>query len=265
MLALLSTPWIRMSIWNRFAAGSIAALVLAAPSSAADPAAALLGPGWQCLLVPTSFDGPGTIISVSNIGEKSRIVDLRAVKLITVQTGPAAFGKITDNRKISGDATVSLLEKAIPGLSGRLKAEGKHMSDVVTEFSDVREETTYEAHINPIVEKWFREHVKVKPGYRYFLVRDAYLAGRVNYKFTKQDIASLGGEAKFKTLFQAKGTLTPRDDSSGYLLDQKLDPALHVCIRAPEIVQTSGATAVVRYRVSDEAGQVPPISKSLDD
>jgi len=25
----------------------------------------VIGPGWQCLLTPTAFDGPGTIFSVS--------------------------------------------------------------------------------------------------------------------------------------------------------------------------------------------------------
>jgi hypothetical protein len=236
----------------------------ASHSFAQQAASAILGTGWQCLLVPTSFDGPGTIFSVSTLGEKSRIYDLNAAKLIVVHTGNAAFGKVTDKSKIKGEIVVSLLEKAIPRLGLELKAEGSLVKGATVEYRKVQEETTFEGEVNEVTEKWFKDHVTTKDGFRYFLVRDAYVAGEVTYQLTYADLVNVGGEAKFKSLFQAKVTVINHEGINSYELHQMLQPPLRVCIRASELLPTRGADAVVRYHLTDEAGRVPEISRSLE-
>ena len=132
------------------------------------------------------------------------------------------------------------------------------------EYKDVREETTFETEVNEIVEKWLRGYDGLKDTHRYFLVRDAYLAGHMNYIFTKRDIEDLGGEAKFKRLFVVKGTVAHHQHENSYQLDQELRPPLRVCIRASELLKARGADGAERYHVLNEVGQVPPITRSLD-
>ena len=209
-----------MKKFGKFLAMAImVVLVSGAQSFAADSVmSTVLGPGWQCLLIPTSFYQPGTIFSIDNAtGEKSRIISLK----VPIQKGPAAFPKVTDTKKLSGDMTVSLLEKLIPGLGAKLKAEGSQLNEVGAEYKDVREETTFETEVNEIVEKWLRGYDGLKDTHRYFLVRDAYLAGHMNYIFTKRDIEDLGGEAKFKRLFVVKGTVAHHQHENRYQLDQE--------------------------------------------
>ena len=81
-----------MKKFGKFLAMAImVVLVSGAQSFAADSVmSTVLGPGWQCLLIPTSFYQPGTIFSIDNAtGEKSRIISLK----VPIQKGPAAFPK----------------------------------------------------------------------------------------------------------------------------------------------------------------------------
>ena len=224
----------------------------------------MIGSGWQCLLIPSSFDGPGTLFSVNQAGEKSRIVDLRSMNLIPVRTGRAAFGRVSDKSTIGGDIVIALLEKSVPGLGLKLKAEAGEISGATVEYGKVEEETTYEADINMVVDDWFNEHVVPKPGVRYFLVRDAYIAGSVSYDLAETDIIKAGGEFKLKRLFQTSLTVFRHEGQRTYKLDQVLDPPLRVCVRASEVLATRSIEGSEIYRLSIRTGQVPPVSRSLD-
>jgi hypothetical protein len=246
------------------AALAISAVLGLSPSFGQSVSPTILGRGWQCLLIPTSFDEPGTIFSVTNDGEKSRIVDLQAMKLISVQTGKAAFGKVSDKNTIGGGVMIAVLEKSIPDLGLKLSGKGSEIKGATVEYGDVVEETTYEIDTNPVVEKWVKEHITPKIGLRYFLVRDAYVAGDVLYNLSESDIVKIGGEFKFKHLIEGSATVLQRESQSSYQLDQVLTPPLRVCIRASEILPTRDANGVGTYRVSNRTGEVPKITRSLD-
>jgi hypothetical protein len=186
------------------------------------------------------------------------------MKLISVQTGKAAFGKVADKNTIGGEVMIAVLEKSIPGLGLKLSGKGKEIKGATVEYRDVVEETTYEIDTNPVVEKWFKEHIIPKVGLRYFLVRDAYVAGDVAYNLSETDIVKIGGELKFKHLLEGSATILERESESSYKLDQVLTPPLRVCIRAPEILPTRHANGVATYRVSNRTGEVPKIIRSLD-
>ena len=218
---------------------------LAWPQTAA--AAKVLGPGWQCLLVPTSFDGPGTIFSIESDGTKSRIVDLskasKSGKPVPVKTQAAGIGVITSDRKVNAGIAVSLLEKISPGLAAKISAGGHHLDVSKVQYGDVQEETTFDTDLKPILNAWLaknaKEYMSGAAGTRYFVVRDAYRAGMVDYHFSKDNVAELGGEGTFKSLFSANLSLSGGYEA-GYDLNQKFDPRLRVCVRTYEIAQTRG-------------------------
>ncbi len=223
-----------------------------------------IGPGWQCLLIPSSFDGPGTLFSVNAAGEKSRIVDLRALNLIPVRTGNAAFGRIASKGTIGGNVVVGLLEKAIPGLGLKLSAEGSNINGATIEYGNVEEEATYESEVNSIFDDWFNEHVKPKQGLRYFFVRDAFVAGSILYNLTNSNVEGAGAELTLKHIFEASAVLFRHEGEKTYTLDQSFNPPLRVCIRASEVSITRSAEGSEAYQLTTRTGQVPPITKSLD-
>jgi hypothetical protein len=221
----------------------------------------VIGPGWQCLLVPTSFDGPGTIFSVSTTGEKSRIIDLQNRKLIKVYRGEAALPKLKDSKQLSSGIVVSLLQHAVGNLDANLKAEGKRISGASAEYSKLTEETTFESEVDPIAEHWFKANVKPQSDQKYFIVRDAYTAGIIKYDFTGKNLIDLGGEANFKKIFQLNGTLLNVETGDTCSLEQSFTPPIRVCIRASAFQTTSGVGGVTEYHVSDQVGVVPEIRK----
>lgn len=229
-------------------------------------AAKVLGPGWQCLLAPTSFDGPGTVFSIESDGTKSRIVDLRRAtkssKPIPVNTQAAGIGVITSDRKVNASIAVSLLEKISPGLAAKISAGGHRLDVSKVQYGDVQEETTFDTDLKPILNAWLaknaKEYMSGAPGTRYFVVRDAYLAGLVDYHFSKDNVVDLGGEGTFKSLFSANLSLSGGYEA-GYDLNQKFDPRLRVCVRTYEIAQTRGLSGAAVYQIVPEDGIVPDV------
>lgn len=231
----------------------------------------VLGPGWQCLLVPTSFDGPGTIFSIDPRGTKSRIVDLsrptKSTKAIPIETERAEIGVITSGSNMNVSVAVSMLQTIAPGLA-KLWAAGQHADVSKIEYRDVEEETTFDADLKPILGSWLKQNSKEylagPPKTRYFVVRDAYRAGIVNYHFSKDNVAALGGEGTFKNLFSANASLNG-DIQAGYDLSQKFARRLRVCIRTYELTETRGVSAEAGYQIDPRDGVVPEIRKEKED
>jgi hypothetical protein len=163
-----------------------------------------------------------------------------------------------------GDIVVSLLQKSIPDLGLKLKAQGDQIRGATVEYGKVEEETTYEVEVNMVIDDWFSEHVVPKPGLRYFVVRDAYIAGSVSYDLSASDLIKTGGEFQLNRIFQTSLTVFKHEGASSYKLDQVLDPPLRVCIRASEVLTTRSAEGSPIYRLSVRTGQVPPVTRSLD-
>jgi hypothetical protein len=217
------------------------------------------------MLVATSFDGPGTVFSVEPGGAKSRIIDLTTLtkpnKPVSVRRDKAEIGLITTSSNVSVNAVVSVLQQIAPGLT-KLWASAQHVDVSQIGYGDVEEETTYDAELKPILNSWLKnnskEYLSGPPKTRYFVVRDAYRAGKVDYHFSKENVAALGGEGTFKKLFSASASLTGGYEV-GYDLHQTFAPRLRVCIRTYEITETRGISAEEGYKIDPRDARVPEI------
>lgn len=174
----------------------------------------------------------------------------------------SAIGVITSERKVEVGVAVSLLEKISPGLAAKITASGHHLDFSKIEYGNVQEETTFDTDLNPTLNAWLSQNSKAymtgPHGTRYFVVRDAYQAGFVNYHFSKDNVAALGGEGNFKGLFTANVSLSGGYEA-GYDLNQKFDPRLRVCIRTSEIAPSRGLAGASVYQVVPQDGIVPNI------
>jgi hypothetical protein len=221
-----------------------------------DGVEAVLGAGWQCLLVPSSFDAPGSIFSVQAGGQKLRLADLS--DQVKVHDGTAAMGRITENRTLGGNIVLGLLENAIPGVSARLSGTAKTERRSVVQYGDLTYQVTYQDAADQ-AEKWFRGNVKPQAGARYFLVREAYVAGKISYDLTAEEVSALGGEAEFKKLISAKGELARREAGNAYKLDQSFSPKLRTCILPYEFIPSAGLGGERTWSLGTQPASVPAI------
>ena len=230
------------------------------PTMLANPS--VIGAGWQCLITPTAFDGPGTLFSVSPDGTKSRIVDLEILKLIKVRRAPSTLGTITTDKRVEGGVALTLLEKMVPGLGAKLSGGAHSINVSRVAYANVVEETTYDTELTPALTAWItkngKQYMPRMQGMRYFIVRDSYQAGLVDYHFSRDNLVQFGGEASFKQLFGGTGAFSKGSDAS-YDLKQTFEPPLRVCVRTYEIGQTKGLAGASEYSIVPGDGEVPEI------
>lgn len=221
--------------------------------------ASVFGPGWQCLLVPTSFDGPGTIFSVDQKGVKYHVADLSSQPQVVVQQGAAAMGTYHETETLGSNIILSLLDKAIPGASASLSATAGLTRTTDVEYGDLIYEITYQPATDYAVQ-WFNQNVHPDNDTRYFFVREAYDAGSVKYDLSDNDVASLGGAVQVQQKLSGKGTLLEAKDATGYKLTQNFSPKLRTCILPYEFeVVSAGADGSVRWGLSKQPAAVPVI------
>jgi hypothetical protein len=217
-----------------------------------------LGIGWQCLVVPTPFEGPGTIFSVDGDGRPQDEVNLADSHPRLVQTAPTAIGRISDKAKTEGQARVSWLEK-LASFGGHVSAEATKVDEDIIEYRDVTEERTG-SDLDDQVKNWFRgAKKKVRSDRRYFVVRNAYTAKYVHYHFTKGYLAAIDADVKVKNIFGVEAKVGKGADS-GYDLDQRFEKPVRVCVQASEVVQERGANGEAGdYVPRKHVGDVPVV------
>jgi hypothetical protein len=230
------------------------------PASDGNLPLASLPAGWQCLLVPSTFDPPASIFSVDSKGRKFHIVDLSDSAQVKVERGKAAFPKVVEKRSLSSDITIGLLENAIPGVSAKLSGTSTNTTDNTVEYGDLVYELTYKPTAD-FAKSWFNSNVTPEDGVRYFLVREAYVAGQINYDISADAVAALGGEAKLRNLLEANGNLLKKTSNTSYQLHQNLSPPLRTCILPSEFTPIGAKiTGTSIWGLTDKT-TVPPINR----
>ena len=217
-----------------------------------------LPPGWQCLLVPSNFDAPGSIFSVDSSGRKFRIADLTGQTGIVIKRSPAAFPKIVEKRSLGSNIVIGLLENAIPGASAKLTGTLTSTTNNTVEYGNLVYEITYKQAADLAI-SWVNRNITPEEGVRYFLVREAYVASRINYDINADTIAALGGEAKFMSMIGANGNLISNESKTGYQLKQTLSPPLRTCILPSEFTPVGAKITGATVWGLNERAAVPQI------
>lgn len=141
--------------------------------------------------------------------------------------------EISDTQKTNAQASAALLKKAIPNLSLSGSAKKKTLSVNVT-VKDIRADDI-DDEVEGNVVKWIKTNVGVKPGNRYFLVRQAVKASAVSYVIKKQDLAELGAKGDLSEIAKASANVTIRDNDGSLKLSQTFEPRITVCTKSADI------------------------------
>ncbi len=142
--------------------------------------------------------------------------------------------EISDTQKTNAQASAALLKKAIPNLSLSGSAKKKKTLSVNVTVKDIRADDI-DDEVEGNVVKWIKTNVGVKPGNRYFLVRQAVKASAVSYVIKKQDLAELGAKGDLSEIAKASANVTIRDNDGSLKLSQTFEPRITVCTKSADI------------------------------
>lgn len=215
-----------------------------------------LGAGWQCLLAPGGFDGPGTILEYDENGTKFEVVNLETV--IKIEKRPAAIGEYVENKSLSSSIVASFLSGIIPNAKGKLEAGASSKLNASVSFTNVTEERA-DGSSELVANEWIAANQKrFRPKSTYFFVREAYTASGLKYGLTSAQVLSLGGEAELKAGIGIKGTVFSIDNGTNYKLEHQTATPLRVCIKSREIGTIgAGAGGEIIYGMLNGYGSLP--------
>ncbi len=142
--------------------------------------------------------------------------------------------EISDTQKTNAQASAALLKKSVPNLSLSGSAKKKKTLSVNVTVKDIRADDI-DDEVEGNVVKWIKTNVGVKPGNRYFLVRQAVKASAVSYVIKKQDLAELGAKGDLSEIAKASANVTIRDNDGSLKLSQTFEPRITVCTKSADI------------------------------
>jgi hypothetical protein len=142
--------------------------------------------------------------------------------------------EISDTQKTNAQASAALLKKVVPNLSLSGSAKKKKTLSVNVTVKDIRADDI-DDEVEGNVVKWIKTNVGVKPGNRYFLVRQAVKASAVSYVIKKQDLAELGAKGDLSEIAKASANVTIRDNDGSLKLSQTFEPRITVCTKSADI------------------------------
>lgn len=142
--------------------------------------------------------------------------------------------EISDTQKTNAEASVALLKKVVPNLSLTGSAKKKKTLSVDITVKDIRADDI-DDEVEANIVKWIKANVGIKPGNKYYLVRQAVKASAVSYVIKKQDLAELGATGDLTNVANGSAKLTIRDNDGSLKLSQTFEPRITVCTKSAEI------------------------------
>lgn len=197
--------------------------------------------GFECPLVPNGFDPAGSIYRLDKNGTFYRVTAYGEDPAVLAMKGYRRDIKIadytfSDAQKSSAGVSFAVLQNALPGLTAAANVDIKKNLKIDIVVADMMADSLDDQVADHILDR-FKADVKLKPGSKYFLVRETIRAGAVSYALKREDLAKLGSEAQIEKLANGKADVTFKDNSGLISITQKFLPErVPVCIKAAEIV-----------------------------
>lgn len=186
--------------------------------------------GWQFYSKPTTLEPPGTVFRIDP-DKKTYIVDVLKVK---TQKGNEAFGKVQTSVQAKTSIIVSFL-----GLKNvSVSSSAKKNEQVTLEMQNLVREILTDKDLDPII-KPFLEGLDYRIKNRYFVIREATTVKEINFRLSKNQVGSLGGEASLKKALSMQGTIHSSKQKGSYVLQQKFEKPMRIMFLPEEIKPVS--------------------------
>ena len=207
-----------------------------------DDLGAVLGPGVQCLLTPTSAYKPGTIFRI-NGQHVSYFVNRAIAERIPTHPERAEVGTIAGRSEVSAGVVGWLLRAGTP-VNAKVSGGTRHTINV--EFHDISWEVTDDSQIDQVVD-WFSAYKHKYDDSEYFVVREAWLVGSMRMRLTDDVAGDVGFGASLAKLLRLN-TWLKYNPSAQYNLSGVYPIPLRVCIKPERLVADAGRGSQKTYR-----------------
>ena len=184
--------------------------------------------GFLCAASPSTAYSPGYIFRKDERGSTFLVADAR--DRATTSNYEAAFGTSNVSLVTGGGLSFSLTSVEAP-ISGKLGASSVENSKMV--FNDGRFAFMSDADEVKFIQET-KGTISVRPGSRYFFVRDTIQSRGFEIHLSSVDEADLGGEVAIKNLISFNSNLSLERKKSLDVVN-KSKTLLNVCVRAIEI------------------------------
>ncbi|GJM01843.1 MAG: hypothetical protein DHS20C08_03440 [Rhodomicrobium sp.] len=240
----------RLAGFSRFALGSFIALSLTACSNNGNllqdnivtGSINNIPKGYDCPINANNLYPVGAIYRRDERGVHYSVKDLSKNDLITKSMRrdvKISDYEITNRQKTNAEASVALLKKVVPGLSVNANAARHKTIAIDVTIKDIRANDIDDQTEDKVV-AWLKDNVSIKPGSRYFLVRQAVKASAVSYVINQKDLSKIAGKAELEKVASGSANLSIRDNDGSLKLDQTFEPRITVCTKSAEITGLIG-------------------------
>ena len=185
-------------------------------------------PGFLCTTSPSTAYGPGYIFRIDESGSAFLVTDAR--DRAVVSNYQAALGTYKASLATGGGLSFALSSIGAPK-SGEAGASSTQSTTMA--FRDGRFAFMGDADESQFIQET-RGQISVRPGSRYFFVRDAVQARGIEIRISSEDEEKLGGEAAIENLISLKPNFSAEREENLEVVGEFETP-LNVCVRAVEI------------------------------
>lgn len=209
-----------------------------------------VGNGFQMVPAPTKYYSPGKILRVRK-DVPYEVTDLAAEEKLPVSTYPEMIGHI-----IGGDRH----DFNLGFIFGPVADAGVNYTDSYSlEFNatGVNRGVIDDMKADPLIEKVLKK-VKWRKDFRYYIIREAVSAERLQFTFDSDALARIGGEGKFNKLVSAHANLSG-NSTTGYRVNSTFTEPLYIFYKVEELTPAPivrsilpGGKSFKRTLVTDE-------------
>lgn len=198
--------------------------------------------GYECPINANNLYPVGAIYRRDENGVHYSVKDLSKHPLITKAVRrdvKISDYEINNTQKANAEASVALLKKVVPGLTVNANAARHKTLAIDITVKDIRAHDIDDETEDKVV-SWLKDNISIKPGSRYFLVRQSVKASAVSYVIKQKDLAKIGGKAELEKVANGSANLSIRDNDGSLKLDQTFEPRITVCTKSAEITGLIG-------------------------
>jgi hypothetical protein len=182
--------------------------------------------GWQFYSNLTNGEPPGTIFRLTRAKQRFIVNIPKGVSIHSTQEVNARINQ-------SVQASMGMFAKFL-GLSINVDLKAEQAQSVVFIMDNSTKESTYDTEIDKVIKKALEEY-QYKRDERYFVIRDTKSTKEIDYELTRDQVDSLGGEAKIQEAIEAKTTVFSKKGATKFELKRKFDEPMRVMFNAEEI------------------------------
>jgi hypothetical protein len=186
--------------------------------------------GWQFYRGPTEEEPPGTVFRIDEAGVRF------PVKTLEVEARTAHESFPQRNRQL--DSNLGLIARLL-GVPAEVDVRASKTESFLIDLDDVTREYIEDVELDRVLAREWSEAL-VRPGNRYYVIRESLSATAVKIELQEEQVQALGGGGTIDEAAELKGSLHASRSHGTYKLNERYGKPRRVLF-LPDKLDLSGA------------------------